>query len=117
MIDAHSLSAGWYEAAHDSRRAWFHDGSDWTGWQYVDRDLLFQREPTLQGPPPTVNLVRRQTPPDEIIEGDVVRHPTFGLGVVIDAHGTGKRMEAVVRFLDVGVKHLALAWAKLDKVV
>ena len=116
MTSANSLTAGWYEASHDSLQAWFHDGSDWSGWQYVDGELLFQDDPAVQHPPSTVTLVRRRAPLGDIVVGDVVRHPTFGLGVVIDTHGTGKKMEAAVKFADVGMKNLALAWAKLDKV-
>lgn len=117
MTQTHTFSAGWYEASHDSLQAWFHDGSVWSGWQYVDGELLFQDDPALQHPPSTVTLVRRQAPLGDIVAGDVVRHPTFGLGVVIDTCGSGKKMEAVVTFGKVGTKHLALAWAKLDKVV
>ena len=117
MKHTHSFFTGWYEDLNDQACAWFHDGSGWSGWQYVSGELLFQTDPTLRTPPPELTLVRRQTSLDEIAEGDVVRHHSFGLGVVLDVYGTGKKTEAVVMFLDVGTKHLALAWAKLEKLV
>jgi DNA helicase-2/ATP-dependent DNA helicase PcrA len=47
--------------------------------------------------------------------GDDVVHPTFGEGVVVELRGEGDRAEASVRFPGVGTKHLALAWAPLQK--
>ena len=117
MTSTNTFIAGWYESSDDPYQAWFHDGVSWSGWQYVDGELLFQVDPALQHPPSTVTLVRRQAVLDDIVVGDVVRHPSFGLGVVVDTHGSGKKMEAAVKFADVGMKNLALAWAKLDKVV
>jgi len=48
--------------------------------------------------------------------GDVVRHATFGDGMILAIEGRGDKTEAVVRFPDVGEKRLLLAWAPLQKV-
>ena len=111
------VPAGWYENQADTTWAWHHDGTGWSGWQLQAGELVFVGEPTLQHPPSTVTLVRRRTSVGEIEVGDVVRHPTFGLGVVIEVTGHDHSREAHVRFPDVGAKHLALNWAKLEKVV
>jgi DNA helicase-2/ATP-dependent DNA helicase PcrA len=47
--------------------------------------------------------------------GDDVRHKTFGEGVIIDMSGSGDKIEARVRFRDVGEKNLLLSWAPLEK--
>jgi len=47
--------------------------------------------------------------------GDDVEHSIFGEGVIIELRGAGDKAEATVRFVDVGTKHLALAWAPLKK--
>lgn len=47
--------------------------------------------------------------------GDDVSHPTFGDGIIIHINGEGDRAEAGIRFHDIGIKHLALAWAPLTK--
>ena len=111
------VPAGWYENQADTTWAWHHDGTSWSGWQLQAGELVFVGEPTLQHPPSTVTLVRRRTSVGEIEVGDVVRHPTFGWGVVIEVTGPDHSREAHVRFPDVGAKHLALNWAKLEKVV
>ena len=108
---------GWYEASHDPAWAWHHDGVGWSGWQYRAGELVFVDDPELMCPPADLALVRRRTSTEEIAVGDVVRHPTFGLGVVLDTSGSGHTLEAMVRFQHAGVKHLALGWAKLEKVV
>lgn len=46
--------------------------------------------------------------------GMTVRHPKFGLGVVIDSEGQGKGANVQVNFRDHGVKWLAVAYAKLQ---
>ena len=48
--------------------------------------------------------------------GDAVRHPTYGIGRVLDLSGYGEDLRAVVRFHSVGVKHLVLKFAGLRKV-
>jgi DNA helicase-2/ATP-dependent DNA helicase PcrA len=46
--------------------------------------------------------------------GQSVRHARFGLGVVVDAEGRGGDARVQVNFRDVGVKWLALEYAKLE---
>ncbi|MCC7327882.1 MAG: UvrD-helicase domain-containing protein [Burkholderiales bacterium] len=45
--------------------------------------------------------------------GQSVRHPKFGLGVIIDARGRGSDTQLQVNFRDAGVKWLALDYANL----
>ena len=47
--------------------------------------------------------------------GDDVRHNSFGEGVIIDMSGSGDKIEALVRFRDVGEKRLLLSWAPLER--
>jgi len=46
--------------------------------------------------------------------GQTVRHVKFGLGVIIDAEGRGADLRVQVNFRNVGVKWLALEYAKLE---
>jgi DNA helicase-2/ATP-dependent DNA helicase PcrA len=46
--------------------------------------------------------------------GQSVRHAKFGVGVIIDAEGRGADQRVQVNFRDVGVKWLALEFAKLE---
>ena len=46
--------------------------------------------------------------------GQSVRHAKFGLGIIIDAEGRGGDSRVQVNFRDVGVKWLALEYAKLE---
>ena len=46
--------------------------------------------------------------------GQSVKHAKFGLGVIIDAEGRGDDARVQVNFRDVGVKWLALEYAKLE---
>jgi DNA helicase II / ATP-dependent DNA helicase PcrA len=48
--------------------------------------------------------------------GDDVKHNSFGEGVILDLSGSGDKTEALVRFRDVGEKHLLLSWAPLEKI-
>lgn len=111
------VQAGWYEDRTDIMRAWHHDGTGWSGWQLRTGELIFVDDLALQHPPSTVSIVRRRTSVGEIETDDVVRHPVFGLGVVIEVTGHDHNREACVRFCDVGTKHMALNWARLEKVV
>jgi DNA helicase-2/ATP-dependent DNA helicase PcrA len=45
--------------------------------------------------------------------GQSVRHTKFGIGIIIDAEGRGGDARVQVNFRDVGVKWLALEYAKL----
>jgi len=46
--------------------------------------------------------------------GQSVRHPKFGLGIIIDAEGRGSDARVQVNFRDAGVKWLALDYARLE---
>ena len=46
--------------------------------------------------------------------GQSVKHAKFGLGVIIDAEGRGPDARVQVNFRDMGVKWLALEYAKLE---
>jgi DNA helicase-2/ATP-dependent DNA helicase PcrA len=46
--------------------------------------------------------------------GQSVKHAKFGLGIIIDAEGRGNDARVQVNFRDVGVKWLALEYAKLQ---
>jgi DNA helicase-2/ATP-dependent DNA helicase PcrA len=46
--------------------------------------------------------------------GQSVRHVKFGIGIIIDAEGRGGDARVQVNFRDVGVKWLALEYAKLE---
>ncbi len=46
--------------------------------------------------------------------GQSVRHAKFGIGIIIDAEGRGGDARVQVNFREVGVKWLALEYAKLD---
>src|SRR6185437_2176448 len=46
--------------------------------------------------------------------GQSVRHPKFGLGIIIDAEGRGSDARVQVNFRDDGVKWLALDYARLE---
>jgi ATP-dependent DNA helicase UvrD/PcrA len=48
--------------------------------------------------------------------GQNVVHPKFGSGVIVDAEGSGSDARVQVKFADVGVKWLALQFAKLAAV-
>ena len=48
--------------------------------------------------------------------GDLVKHPSFGKGVVVNICGSGMSVEATIEFANHGKKHLAVAWAPLKKV-
>ena len=47
--------------------------------------------------------------------GDRVLHPTFGLGTVVTARGTGDRAEAAIDFGSAGTKRLLLRYAPVEK--
>jgi DNA helicase-2/ATP-dependent DNA helicase PcrA len=47
--------------------------------------------------------------------GESVRHAKFGVGVIIDAEGRGSDARVQVNFRDVGVKWLALEYARLER--
>ncbi len=54
--------------------------------------------------------------PGELPVGSDVRHPAWGVGVVVDASGSGDEAEVTVRFPEAGEKRLLVAWAPLERV-
>ena len=65
----------------------------------------------------TAQAAAREHPgPAELPVGADVRHPAWGLGVVVDAGGTGPDAEVTVRFPEAGEKRLLVAWAPLERV-
>jgi DNA helicase-2/ATP-dependent DNA helicase PcrA len=48
--------------------------------------------------------------------GEVVRHPVFGIGRVLEVSGSKEKASVKVNFNVAGIKHLLLAYAKLEKV-
>ena len=52
----------------------------------------------------------------ELPVGADVRHPAWGVGVVVDASGSGDDAEVTVRFPEAGEKRLLVAWAPLERV-
>jgi len=48
--------------------------------------------------------------------GEVVRHPVFGIGRILEVSGSKEKASARVSFNIGGTKHLMLAYAKLEKV-
>lgn len=48
-------------------------------------------------------------------KGDTVEHPLFGKGKVLEVYGEGESQKVLVRFEKVGVKLLAVSFAKLRK--
>ncbi|MXZ31639.1 MAG: AAA family ATPase [Acidimicrobiia bacterium] len=54
--------------------------------------------------------------PVELPVGADVRHPAWGVGVVVDASGSGEGAEVTVRFPEAGEKRLLVAWAPLERI-
>lgn len=63
-------------------------------------------------------------PPDDSLKeklvslssGEVVRHPVFGIGKVIEVSGSKDKISARISFNIGGIKNLMLAYAKLEKI-
>jgi DNA helicase-2/ATP-dependent DNA helicase PcrA len=47
--------------------------------------------------------------------GEIVRHPTFGEGVVQDVEGTGDTEQVTVNFAGAGQKRLLVSLARLER--
>ena len=58
----------------------------------------------------------RHTERDPLAVGEIVRHPTFGEGVVQEVEGAGETEQATVNFAGVGLKRLLVALARLERV-
>ncbi len=50
------------------------------------------------------------------LNGEVVRHPLFGIGRILEVSGSNEKASVKVHFTVGGVKHLMLAYAKLERV-
>jgi DNA helicase-2/ATP-dependent DNA helicase PcrA len=48
--------------------------------------------------------------------GDVIKHPVFGVGRILEVSGSNEKASAKVSFNIGGVKHLMLAYANLERV-
>lgn len=68
-----------------------------------------------QGYAPTPRSARASAPEHGLNIGMSVRHPKFGIGVVVDHEG-GANGNVQVNFQDLGTKWLAVAYAKLEPV-
>ena len=59
------------------------------------------------------------TPPKEnaipFSGGEVVRHPLFGVGRILEVSGSNEKASVKVSFNAGGTKHLLLAYAKLER--
>ena len=49
-------------------------------------------------------------------KGQIVRHPTFGVGRIAELSGAGQHTRAVVEFNTAGRKNLILEYARLEPV-
>ena len=48
--------------------------------------------------------------------GDVIKHPVFGVGRILEVSGSNEKASAKVSFNIGGVKHLMLAYVNLERV-
>ncbi|MBE2188081.1 MAG: UvrD-helicase domain-containing protein [Candidatus Kapabacteria bacterium] len=48
--------------------------------------------------------------------GDIIKHPHFGKGKIMQLSGVGKQLKAVIKFDSIGNKNLMLEYAKLEKI-
>jgi len=60
--------------------------------------------------------VKPKSPPASFANGEVVRHPVFGIGRILELYGSNDKTSVKVNFSIGGVKSLLLAYAKLEKV-
>jgi len=57
-----------------------------------------------------------QEKPQNFSSGEVVRHPVFGIGRVLESYGCNEKAGVKVNFNIGGTRNLMLAYAKLEKV-
>ncbi len=74
-------------------------------------------EGALRGTPATAGRSGPGADAAALPVGADVRHPAWGIGVVVDASGSGEDAEVTVRFPEAGEKRLLVAWAPLERVV
>ena len=59
----------------------------------------------------------RNKPADAPLKiGEKAKHPVFGVGVIVSLTGTGDDAQVSIAFPNIGVKKLALSYARLEKV-
>ena len=73
-------------------------------------------ERALRGAATVVTTPEDRPGSAELPVGTDVRHPAWGVGVVVDASGSGDDAEVTVRFPEAGEKRLLVAWAPLERV-
>jgi DNA helicase-2/ATP-dependent DNA helicase PcrA len=95
------VPAGLVQWFSPRRRAFDIDPAEW-GSSTVAQSPLAPRASTNVGEAPVWRI------------GQSVRHVKFGVGVIIDAEGRGSDQRVQVNFREVGVKWLALEYAKLE---
>lgn len=84
---------------------------------YGDDDLVPQETTsTLNSNNRTIFEPTPGAPESVFSNGEVVRHPIFGIGRILEVYGSNEKASARVTFNVGGTKHLMLAYAKLEKV-
>ncbi len=76
----------------------------------------FPARPVQAQTAPLSNSSGTRLDADELHKGLLVKHPTFGLGVIIDFRKQGSDSSLAVDFDEVGKKTLILKYARLEKV-
>jgi len=85
-------------------------------WRRDARDVAAAATPAsarMASRPGTTVVGNRSVP--ALTPGDRVNHDKFGLGTVVSADGYGDSAEAKIDFGSLGVKHLVLRYAPLEK--
>jgi len=89
--------------------------------RFIDEipDALLKRLSVKSGRPasaaPAAPTLAKKMPGGGFSIGQTVMHAKFGLGVIVDAEGSGRDARVQVNFGAAGMKWLALAMAKLEK--
>ncbi|HJU23974.1 MAG TPA: UvrD-helicase domain-containing protein [Casimicrobiaceae bacterium] len=86
----------------ERRGAYASERSEWAASTLQSRTSASNGGPIRTPPAPSWRI------------GQSVRHAKFGIGVIIDAEGRGSDARVQVNFRDVGVKWLALDYARLE---
>ena len=97
--------------------AWHFDGQAFTGWCSRNGQLSAGEVPIQVMVAPPHEFTRGSHGTTEWQVGDLVHHQTFSYGEVLTVSGRDHTLEATIRFEGVGVKHLALHWANLEKIL
>jgi len=89
-------------SARERRSTLDADRSEWSSRNWAQPNAATTGSPRATPPAPAWRI------------GQSVRHAKFGIGVIIDAEGRGSDARVQVNFRDVGVKWLALDYARLE---